>query len=56
MTNNEIIEYIPARIKNAANGGHVTGAEDIIDDALGKEQSVINAEIIARLEALEANS
>ncbi len=51
----EIIQPIPARIKNVAIGGHVAGAEDIIDDNLGKTQDEINAEILERLSALEGN-
>ncbi len=47
---------IPARVYNAAEGGHVAGTEDIIDDASGKTQKEINAEIFARLEALEGNT
>lgn len=47
---------IPARLKNVAINGHVAGTEDIIDDALGKTQDEINAEIIARLNALEGNT
>lgn len=31
---NEVIQKIPARIKNMAIGGHVAGADDIIDDEL----------------------
>lgn len=46
MTNNEFTIPIPARLKNVAKGGHVAGAEDIIDDALGKEQSEINQDRI----------
>lgn len=42
----EIKKPIPARLYNASQGGHVCGAEDIIDDALNLEQSVIN-EIVA---------
>ena len=38
----EKITYIPTRIRNAAKGGHVTGAEDIIDDVLNKTQDIIN--------------
>ncbi len=38
----EIKQAIPARLKNMAVGGHVAGADDIIDDELGLEQSVIN--------------
>lgn len=52
----EVKTFIPARLKNAAVNGHVAGADDIIDDELGKTQNVINAEIIARLEALEGNT
>lgn len=52
----EKINPIPARLKNVAVGGHVAGASDIIDDELGKTQSEINADIIARLEALEGNT
>lgn len=42
MANNEFTIPIPARLKNVAKGGHVAGAQDIIDDELGLEQSVIN--------------
>lgn len=53
---------IPARIHNAAVGGHVAGTEDIIDDALDKEQSEINQEVVGedatsiknRLNSIEA--
>lgn len=53
MANNEFTIPIPARLKNVAKGGHVAGAEDIIDDALGKEQSEINQEVS---EAIEGNT
>lgn len=53
MANNEFTIPIPARLKNVAKGGHVAGAKDIIDDALGKEQSVINQEVS---EAIEGNT
>ena len=45
---------IPGRLKNAAKGGHVTGAEDIYDDNLGKTQSQLNEEweIIQQLATL----
>ena len=56
MANNEFTSPIPARLKNVAKGGHVAGAKDIIDDVLGKTQEEINAEIIARLNALEGNT
>ena len=32
---------------------YIGGAEDIIDDVLGKTQAEINADILARLAALE---
>lgn len=41
----EAINYIPNRVRNAAVGGHVCGAVDIIDDALGLEQSSINEDV-----------
>lgn len=53
MANNEFTIPIPARLKNVAKGGHVAGAKDIIDDALGKEQSEINQEVS---EAIEGNT
>ena len=37
----EKISYIPSRIKNAAVGGYVAGADDIMDDALGKTQRLM---------------
>lgn len=48
----EIIQPIPARIKNVAIGGHVAGTEDIIDDTLGKTQQTINQEVDNKIEAL----
>lgn len=42
----EKISYIPSRIKNAAVGGHVTGAVDIIDDDLQLTQAQINAIVL----------
>ena len=50
---NEIVIPIPARLKNVAKGGHVAGAQDIVDDALNKEQSVVNAERIADIARLD---
>lgn len=38
----EVIQTIPARVKNMAIGGHVAGADDIIDDDLGMTQDEIN--------------
>ena len=45
----ETISYIPSRIKNAAVGGHVAGAEDIYDDEQNKTQAAINAELIGAI-------
>jgi hypothetical protein len=50
---NEIKVPIPARLKNIAVGGHVTGTEDIIDDNLNKTQNIINEEIDNRVATLE---
>lgn len=41
---------IPGRIYNAADGGYVCGAIDIIDDVKGKSQQVINQETDAAIE------
>ena len=41
----EHMSPIPSRIYNAAVGGHVCGAVDIVDDALGLEQSSINEDV-----------
>lgn len=35
-------QYIPARLKNASIQGYVAGAEDIVDDRLGRNQQDIN--------------
>lgn len=43
MSENKI--PIPARLYNAADGGHVAGAVDIIDDNKGKNQQTINSEV-----------
>ena len=42
----EKVSYIPARLKNAAKGGHVAGAIDIIDDILNRTQDAINQETV----------
>lgn len=42
---NEVKTPIPARIYNAAVGGHVAGTEDIYDDTKGKTQKQINTEV-----------
>jgi hypothetical protein len=42
----EKISYIPSRIKNAAVGGHVAGADDIMDDELQLTQSQINSIVL----------
>lgn len=41
----EIINAIPARLKNVAVNGHVAGVEDIYDDTKGKTQQQINTEV-----------
>ena len=41
----EIVQSIPARLKNAAVGGHVAGAADILDDSMNKTQDTINFEV-----------
>ena len=51
----EIKQSIPARLKNMAVGGHVAGADDIIDDALGKEQSEINQEVSEAIDDLQTS-
>lgn len=42
----EVINAIPARLKNIAVDGHVCGTNDIIDDDLGLEQHIINKEVV----------
>lgn len=42
---NEVKTPIPARLYNAAVGGHVAGTEDIYDDTKGKTQKQINTEV-----------
>lgn len=42
----EYKQPIPARLFNAAKGGHVAGALDIIDDTLEKTQDQINQETV----------
>ena len=41
----EHMSPIPSRVYNAAVGGHVAGADQIIDENLNKEQSTINNEL-----------
>lgn len=41
----EIVQSIPARLKNVAVNGHVAGADDIMDDAKGKTQDIINSDV-----------
>lgn len=48
----EKIQPIPHRIKNMAVGGHVAGAEDILDDSLSKNQQEINAELYNLIKSL----
>lgn len=44
---NEVTQTIPARLKNMAIGGHVAGADDIMDDDLGMTQDEINKIVFA---------
>ncbi|MBR4313494.1 MAG: hypothetical protein IKP66_01135, partial [Lachnospiraceae bacterium] len=44
MATNEHIIKAPGMMKNLAVGGHLTTADQVLDDAMGKEQSQINAE------------
>ncbi|GEM_PF-2585919 len=46
---NEVKTPIPTRIYNAAEGGHVAGADDIYDDDLQKKQSDFNSEVCEAL-------
>lgn len=48
----EQIKYIPARLKSAVKGGHVTGAEDI-DAGDGKTQQQVNTELDAQITATQ---
>lgn len=43
----EVTQTIPARLKNMAIGGHVAGADDIMDDDLGMTQDEINKIVFA---------
>lgn len=45
--------FIPARLKSAVVGGHVTGTADILDDTKSKTQAVINQETEDTLGALQ---
>ena len=51
----EKIQPIPHRLKNMAVGGHVAGAEDILDDTLGKNQELVNHDVGISLESLEVD-
>lgn len=51
----EKISYIPSRLKNAAKGGHVAGAVDIIDDSLQLTQSEINSIVLENTISTELN-
>ena len=44
MATNEHIIKAPGMMKNLAVGGHLTTADQVLDDTMGKEQSQINAE------------
>ena len=45
--------FIPARLKSSVVGGHVAGTADIIDDAKGKTQDVINEEVESSINQIE---
>lgn len=40
---NDTVNYIPARLKNAAVGGYVAEANDIYDEDMARNQSELNA-------------
>ena len=44
MATNEQLIPIPGRLHSLAPEGHVAGADEIYDDALGKTQAQINQE------------
>lgn len=50
MATNEHIIKAPGMFKNLAVGGHLTTADQVLDDAIGKEQSQINAETATALD------
>lgn len=50
----EKISYIPARLKSAAKGGFVTGAEDVRDDRLGMSQERVNEALENGINALDS--
>ena len=51
----EVRQKIPARLESAVKGGYVTGAKDIVDDALGKAQNVVNEEHEEAISDLQEN-
>ena len=52
MATNEHIIKAPGMMKNLAVGGHLTTADQVLDDSLNKDQKVINQERIAAEELL----
>ena len=44
---------VPGRMHSATTEGVLAGADEIMDDALGKTQAEINQDILERLAALE---
>ena len=50
----EKIAYIPARLRSAAKGGFVTGAEDVMDDRLGMSQQRVNEALENGINALDS--
>lgn len=51
----EVKQKIPARLESAVKGGYVAGAKDIVDDALGKAQNVVNEEHEEAISDLQEN-
>ena len=50
----EKISYIPARLRSAAKGGFVTGANDVVDDRLGMSQERVNEALENGINALDS--
>lgn len=53
MATNENLIIIPGRLHSVATEGHVSGADEIIDDNLNKNQEAINAEVSEAIDDLE---
>lgn len=53
MPTEEKFSYIPSRLKNASQNGHVAGAVDIYDDTFGKTQAAINSDLEAPAQGIK---